>query len=72
MMKAYERYYKVIAALVDNLQYNLDDADYYRYNEMSSQQVISEYEAILNIIMLRKQINMLQEKLEDSLKEGAK
>lgn len=72
MMKAYERYYKVIAALVDNLHYNLDDADYYRYNEMPSQQVISEYEAILNIIMLRKQINMLQEKLEDSLKEGAK
>lgn len=72
MMKTYEHYYKVIAALVDNLHYNLDDADYYRYNELASKQFISESEAILNIIMLRKQINLLQEKLEESLKEGAK
>lgn len=71
-MKTYERYYKVIAALVDNLHYNLDDADYYRYNEMVDKQFISESEAILEIIMLRKQITLLQEKLEDSLKEGAK
>lgn len=71
-MKTYERYYKVIAALVDNLHYNLDDADYYRYNEMMDKQFISESEAILNIIMLRKQITLLQEKLEDSLKGGAK